>query len=265
MKNIIKYILPSPIKNLIKKIYYNKRKNITFFSKFNSFQEALDYSKKTTNYLNESLDDKNINEFLKPEEIEKEKEEERFHLFVNFVKKLKIENINIFEIGGGNKPIFYFLKKYTDKNIFSYVLERDEIFEKYNKSVSQKYKNDLKYVKNVEEIKTKDFLIAYFGSSLQYLENFEEINNQIVKNNIKYVIIFDTIFSTFDYDFYSLQVNMEPSIFPIKFLSLDKLIDMFKRNNYELIFEKTENRNKFTHDKYKEELKAKYLIFERKI
>ena len=55
---------------------------------------------------------------------------------------------------------------------------------------------------------------------LSELENFEEINNQIVKNNIKYVIIFDTIFSTFDYDFYSLQVNMEPSIFPIKFLSM---------------------------------------------
>ena len=89
LKNIIKYILPSPIKNLIKKIYYNKRKNITFFSKFNSFQEALDYSKKTTNYLNESLDDKNINEFLKPEEIEIEKRRRKVSLIRKFCEKIK--------------------------------------------------------------------------------------------------------------------------------------------------------------------------------
>lgn len=263
MKNIIKYILPNPIKNFIKKIYYNKRKNITFFNKFNSFEEALNYSKKTTNYLNEVLDEKNINEFLKPKGFEIEREEIRFQLFVDFVKKLNIDNINIFEIGGGNKPIFYFLKKYTDKNVFSYVLERDEIFEKFNKSVSLEYKNDLKYIKNIEEIKIKDFLIAYFGSSLQYLENFEKINDQIVKNNIKYVIIFDTIFNTFDYDFYSLQLNMEPSIFPIKFLSFNNLIGEFEKNNYKLIFEKTESKNKFTHNKFKEELKVKYLIFEK--
>ena len=265
MKKIIKYIIPNPIKNLIKKIYYNKRKNITFFNKFNSFQEALDYSKKTTNYLNESLDNKNINEFLKPRDIQIDKEEERFKLLVNFVKSLKDNKVNIFEIGGGNKPIFNFLKKYTDKEVFSYVLERDEIFQKYNNEISIEYKSDLIYIKDIEEIEIKDFLIAYFGSSLQYLENFEEINNKIIKNNIKYVIIFDTIFNMLNYDFYSLQINMKPSIFPIKFLSLEKLIEQFKKNDYELIFEKTEKKNKFKHNKLKKDLKVKYLILKKMI
>ncbi len=265
MKNIIKYILPGPIKNLIKKIYYNKRKNITFSNKFNSFQEALDFSKKTTSYLNESLDDKNINEFLKSKDVEIDREEERFKLFINFAKKLNADKLNILEIGGGNKPIFNFLKKYTNKQIFSYVLERNEIFEKYNNAISSEDKNNLIYIKNIDEIEIKDFLIAYFGSSLQYLENFEKINNMIIKSNIKYVIIFDTIFNLFDYDFYSLQINMAPSIFPIKFLSLNNLINKFRENNYKLIFEKTNEMNKFKHDKFEKELKIKYLIFEKKI
>ena len=100
LKKVIKYILPSLIKNIIKKLYYNNRKNITFFNKFNSYKEALDYSKKTTKYLNKSLDDKNINEFLQPNDVELDKEEERFKLFINFVNDLNESKLNILEIGG---------------------------------------------------------------------------------------------------------------------------------------------------------------------
>ena len=263
MKKIIKYILPNLIKDIIKKLTNNNRKNITFFNKFNSYKEALDYSKKTTKYLNESLDDKNINEFLQPNDVELDKEEERFKLFINFVNDLNESKLNILEIGGGNKPIYNFLKKYTDKEIFSYVLERDEVFEKYNNKVSEKNKNQLMYKKHIDEVEIEDFLIVYFGSSLQYLENFEDIKNKIFKNNVKYVVIFDTIFNSFDYDFYSLQVNMEPSIFPIKFLSLSNLIKEFKKNKYELIYEKSELKNKFKHYDFEKNLTAKYLIFKK--
>ena len=85
------------------------------------------------------------------------------------------------------------MKKYTDKEIFSYVLERDEVFEKYNNKVSEKNKNHLIYKNYIDKFEIKDFLIVYFGSSLQYLENYEEIKNKIFKNNVKYVLIFDTI------------------------------------------------------------------------
>ena len=56
---------------------------------------------------------------------------------------------------------------------------------------------------------------------------------------------------------------MEPSIFPIKFISLNNLIKEFKKNNYELIYEKSELKNKFKHYNFEKNLITKYLIFQK--
>ena len=213
--------------------------------------------------MDNDLDIKNITEFSSFENLNLENEEKRFKLFLNFINDYNSDNINLIEVGGGNKPIFSYIKKFTNKNIFSYVIERKEIFEKYNNCISPKYKKDLIYINDFANIDFNNFSIVYFGSSIQYFEEFESFKKKLFKSKIKYVVIMDTIFNKLDYDFYSLQINMKPSIFPVKFLSIKKLINDFKKYGYNLFFDKSLPNKKFKHNKYNDELEIKYIIFKK--
>ena len=82
MKNFIQRL-----KNFIlRKLRFLDFNKYTFINNYQTLNSALKYSKKTSYYLNDELDKKNITEFNNFENLDLEKDEKRFKFFIVFFK-----------------------------------------------------------------------------------------------------------------------------------------------------------------------------------
>ena len=94
-----------------------------------------------------------------------------------------------------------------------------------------KFKNSL-----IFQTFAKNFDIIYFGTSFQYFISLEEFLSKIFKLKAKYIVIADTIFLEKRNSLVTLQINTYPSIIPQKFNNIDEVINLFKNDNYNLIY-----------------------------
>lgn len=75
--------------------------------------------------------------------------------------------------------------------------------------------------------------IIYFGSSLQYFENYKKILFDALKLSPEYVIISDTPMAEVE-TFACAQVNMPGIVIPRWVFNEDEIIATFKNDNYEI-------------------------------
>ena len=94
---------------------------------------------------------------------------------------------------------------------------------------------NLNYIDDINNAQ-KNFDIIYFGTSFQYFISLEEFLSKIFKLKAKYIVIADTIFLEKRNSLVTLQINTFPSIIPQKFNNIDEVINLFKNNNYNLIY-----------------------------
>ena len=94
---------------------------------------------------------------------------------------------------------------------------------------------NLDYIEDINNTQ-KNFDIIYFGTSFQYFISLEEFLSKIFKLKAKYIVIADTIFLEKKNSLVTLQINTYPSIIPQKFNNIDEVINLFKNNNYNLIY-----------------------------
>ena len=94
---------------------------------------------------------------------------------------------------------------------------------------------NLNYIEDINNTQ-KNFDIIYFGTSFQYFISLEEFLSKIFKLKAKYIVIADTIFLEKRNSLVTLQINTFPSIIPQKFNNIDEVINLFKNNNYNLIY-----------------------------
>ena len=135
---------------------------------------------------------------------------------------------------------------------------------------------DFKIKKNINNVfidkeKINDSLdIVYFGSSLQYIENYEEVISNFL--NSKYILIAQTPFFSAPEDVNKVvlkQINMHPKINYLYMINLNNFIKFMNNNKYKL---KNKSLNKVTKfmnfknfdDRYKD-LDMYDLLFERSI
>lgn len=210
-----------------------KKNKSTFILKFSSYEEAKASQTNVTDYINESLEKVKSDKFLKPEDI---KFENKYNLIPILASTFEKE-VSILEFGGGNNPIFSYIK-FIDKNkiIYSSIIEKETFIEKFKDKIPDEYKNFIEYFKTVDNVKDKKFDIVYFGSSLQYIVNHEELLFRIFNFKPKYIAIARTFFSLDHEDFYVLQNNIEDNIFPYKMIDLNKFLNLLENNNYKLIY-----------------------------
>lgn len=244
------------------KIFYKnlkEKKKSTFILKFSSYEEAKKSYSNVSDYINENLESLKSDKFLIPEKI---KFENKYNL-IPILSSTFEKNVSILEFGGGNNPIFSYIK-FIDKNrnIYSTVVEKESFVKKFKNKIPDEYKNFIEYVDKLEKIPQKKFDIVYFGSSLQYFVNHEELFLDIFNFEPKYIAISRTFFSLNNEDFYVLQNNIENNIFPYKMISLNKFLNLLNGNKYQLIYDFDQDTN-HKHENI-DSIVYKDLIFKKK-
>ncbi len=256
--------MKSKIKNFLRKLKIIKP-NFTFIDKFNSLeqlnQETQKYKKKIIHYANEDFDTGKSIEIKTPLEVNID---DKKHIIKELFKIVNNNKFSILEIGGGANPIYSFLKKNPDTNINSHVLERKEFVKIIDKQVNHKFGDKLKYVSSIDNLELQNFDLLYFGSSIQYYHEFYNFMVSIFSNNVRYIAITDTLFNLENYDYYIIQANIKNVLLPYKFFSEKKIINFFKENGYECVYNQN-RRHSYTHNSLKNsELILKDFIFKKK-
>ena len=150
------------------------------------------------------------------------------------------KKIKIFDYGAGNLNLFFYLKrKFKDFDYFFY----DQ--KKVNMIVNEyKLTNSLNNL-HVEADSVDSLDLVYFGSSLQYISNYELQIKKFFKKT-KYFLISQSPFFEKPSGVTSIvvkQVNMHPFINYLYLLNLNKFVDFMEKNNYFLV---EKNLNKVT-------------------
>jgi len=257
-KIILRNLLPLFLYKIIKKILKTKKK-YTFIKKFDSIKEIKQDGIKILDYIDDDLENKKSQTFLKPEFIDYENKYSCIPIIVSILEN----NISILEYGGGDNPIFSYIKNATNKNIYSVVIEKESFVKKFRNKIPDEFKNEISYVDNINNVSEEKFDIIFFGSSIQYSNDHESLLSKMFNFNSKYIIISRTFFNKLDKDFFVIQNNIANNIFPYKMINLSNFIEFMSKNKYNLIFNAT-FKSEHSHESIKE-ISYKDLIFKKNI
>lgn len=150
-----------------------------------------------------------------------------------FASALGQDSINILDIGGGYGTAYLNCRysclnidiKSTVIELASSILEFEKIYPK----------GEVDFASSISNVMHKNFDITYFGSSLQYFENFNLALNQAASLRSKYIVITDTPMGHFQ-TFVCAQVNMKGNAIPRLVFSFDQLTDILLKQGYKLIY-----------------------------
>lgn len=220
---------------------FGKRSKYTYIDRFDSRKDAVAHSKNSQDYGSKSYDSRAVKKL----EFDERYTQGRNTVVPLILSTLPKGGIAILDIGGGVNPVFSHLDQVQKQQCRCFVLERPEIVQSLNKRVPEKYDKYLCYVDSISNIKSID--IAYFGSSIQYIENYKILLQKISALSPEFIVFSESIFTNESKDYFVLQVNMFPDVFPNRFVSEQKLINLMDSLNYQCTY----NRNipgEFSHD-----------------
>jgi hypothetical protein len=180
--------------------------------------------------------------------------------FPNMIDLLKTvysknSSFNFLDFGGEEIDQYLVLKK-EFKNINYFLMNQAKINEDF-KFLIKKYNFDNFYIIDKEEdILNFEYDFVNFGSVIQYVPNYKSILNSIFKKTKKYILFSGTIFfeDTQRNDIIVKQINMWPNKMYSYFINYMTFIQIFKKNNFCIEFEKnntTNNINFHNFDFYK--------------
>ena len=113
------------------------------------------------------------------------------------------KQIDILDYGGNLISNLSLLYKINTKKIKVWIYNPYSSELALNKKVF-KY---VRFIKDIESIKKKQFSVCYLGSVIQYCKDLSLINGKDIINRSKYVLITHTPISTIKKEFYLKQIN----------------------------------------------------------
>ena len=91
------------------------------------------------------------------------------------------EKFNFLDFGGENIDFYLYLKK-NFKNINYYIINQGEINQNFINLKSKYNLDNFTTIPNLNELLNYNYDFINFGSVIQYIENYDEILNKIVKD-----------------------------------------------------------------------------------
>ncbi len=161
----------------------------------------------------------------------------RHKILPTLISNLEKNTLNILDFGGSSNPAISYLIKTCKHNFLSTVIETKFFVEKFQNKIPAEYKDILQYKDSFKDLNFDLYDICYFGSSIQYIENYEEILVRVFQSKIKYIVITETFFNYTDQDFFVSAIKDNPQYLANRFFSYDKFMKLFKENNFKCIFE----------------------------
>ena len=212
-----------------------KKNNITFIPtnkktlpiKNYPIQNSIEYQEKIINFYNN-------NNYVS------------FNTYLNLKNLLKDnfksdETFNFLDFGGDKLDFFLDISK-EFKNINYYLINQTKVNEIIS-TVKDKYNyNNLKVLESIDEVKKYNFDFVYFGSTIQYLKDYEEYINEILPITKKNIFFSATWFFSTNSSIEKIvvkQLNYLPQEFYLYFINIQPFLKIFQKHNFKIKFEKT--------------------------
>lgn len=250
LKRLTKQILPPFLLNLIRK----KKAPHVYQGIFFSIEE-IKKNIQTSDYVDYTQDLKDA-EILLNRKLE-------FNFRESFLPIFLAQNstsINyILDIGAGCFPVTNFLKYSIGFQGKVAAFDRPQLVSIIKDRIIE---NDTHWFDDIQQLSKHKFDLVYFGSSLQYFDDLEQLFSIILSSKTKFLVICETSFLETHKSCFTLQINMPPSVFPQKLNNINQLTDKMKKFGFQLIFKS--KRPAPTHDQFSSsEIYRRDLIFKK--
>lgn len=209
----------------------------TFLGEFSSFKEAEKKSRIGSNYLSDQEILENYNQISKNENTGK-------HLYITESKRYSIQRFNFLPIllAGMNQKEIHILDigsgfigigrtiEWTVINLHAKVTNYD--LPTYAKIAQLNPKNipNLNFIEKIEDAKDVD--LVYFGSSIQYFNDWQSILRAVTELNPRYIVITDTTFTN-SKTFCTLQKNLRKNVIPRWIFQEEEMTTIMKQFGYQ--------------------------------
>ena len=250
--------MPS-LKQLIRK--WNPIKKYVYYGEFASHEEALIFAKSSQSYGDKSYDNHSISRINFSEKITNGRNA-IVPLILALSNLRNKKGAKILDYGGGVNPIFAHLSEREKEKIKCYVIERKELYEKLNNNVPEHLKNNLIYINSLNDLKKIDLI--YFGSSIQYIPNYESLLSDLLKLCPEFIIFSESIFTNDGRDYFVIQSNMKRNSFPNHFISEQAIVKELSNYGYQCIYNKPAGGNHSHKTIDKSTYSSRSIIFRRK-
>lgn len=239
IKDIIKQFTPPVALKVVHRFKTSRRKEaITYEGIFDSFEAVIrsygnqpDYSTDLDRALSKEKLHTLISDYNSRIDLFPNWSSCRFNFFSSFISGLEFKEIKVLDIGGGYGETYLYLKQATSK-VFEYrIFELD-----FTVDESENEFRDFSEISFLCSIKDLEFSpdIVYFGSSLQYFNDYKNILLTAVGFQPRFIIISDTPMGDIE-TFTCAQVNMPGIVIPRWVFSKSEIFNLLESTGYEVI------------------------------
>ena len=161
-------------------------------------------------------------------------------LFHNLKKHFsKHKKIKILDCGGENLDLYLFLKSKFPK-ISIIVINQKKLNNILKNFLKKKKIKNIQVFSDIKKINHIKLDLVYFGSSLQYIKNYEEVLKLLLKKKIKYFCISATSFfySKFNKKIILKQVNLFPYFLYCYSFNYIHISSLFNKYGYKIMNKK---------------------------
>ena len=245
IKNIIQKFIIKKINRKIFKIYFLPTKNSELPSLNYIHKENLEYQIKLIQKFSKT--GKQGSSMTCPHLIQL--------MLLNFDMKEKISFLDF----GGEKIDFFLNLQKNFVNLEYFFFNQKPINELFKKIKLQFNYDKLHIIENFSEIYKQKFDFLNFGSTIQYVDNYEEILSKLSINN-RFIFfsgthLYDADGEKFDKNIIVKQVNILPQINHLYFFNRKKFYEILTKKNFELVFEEKNLTDRIRYNNFNSYLK----------
>lgn len=235
----IKQFTPPIIWGFVRRLVVPAPTRHTYTGMFSSFSEVSASFSDATNYHSGESELVEVEgatcKLLKYESSQVPEEGptlQRLNFLPTVLSTLRRNSLNILDVGGGLGTTFIDLKFcLPNKAILMTVVELPSVVENGRK-IFRRYP-DIKFVSAFPKDRS-GFDVIYFGSSLQYFENYTLILNDSAHLGPEFIVIADTTMGPAP-SFVCAQINMQDRAIPRMAFNKSELIELLDKCNYRLV------------------------------
>lgn len=187
-------------------------------------------------------------------------------IFLHLKKNFKYNNkIKFLDYGGENIDLYMFLKNKFPK-IYITVINQSSLNFHLKKFLKKKKLRNINVLSNKSKLKNMKFDYVNFGSSLQYIQNYENLLKTLLSKNIKFCNVAATSFfndKSLSKIFVVKQVNLLPTIMYCYFFNFYNFRLFFKKFGYEIKQQKVNSFKKIKFKNFNTEVKHLDILFKK--
>jgi len=156
-------------------------------------------------------------------------------LIIDLLSYNREQSLKVLDYGGGAGETFISLpSKLKDKNILNFTVLDNEKIINLGKAVNDKTQG-IYFIKSLSEYDINDRIdIIHLGSVIQYINNWKDSVNDLVKLNASYIVL-DDVFTGYIENFTTMQ-NYYNNQIRFNFINIEEIFEFFSNKGYAVLY-----------------------------